>query len=144
MDLNKNYILIAEDDEDDRMLLRSAFSETPENIELVFVENGVDLIEHFARIEAGIVPTLPSLLILDLNMPKKNGKEVLSELQTKDYFNAFKTVIFSTTSCESEKGKCMELGISGYFVKPTGYKSLLELVTRFKSLAGIPDPALQS
>lgn len=136
MDLNKNYILIAEDDEDDRMLLKSAFVETSEDITLVFVENGVELIEHFVKIENGLIPSLPSLLILDLNMPKKNGKEVLAELREKDYFDKFNTVIFSTTSFESEKGKCRESGIAAYYVKPTGYKALLQIVEDFKALAG--------
>ena len=141
MDLNNNYILIAEDDEDDRMLLKSAFVETSQNINLVFVENGVELIEHFIKIENGLIPALPSLLILDLNMPKKNGKEVLAELKEKEYFPKFKTVIFSTTNCETEKGKCREYGIAGYFVKPTGYKDLLQIVSDFKALAGFPEKA---
>ncbi len=142
MDLNKNYILIAEDDEDDRMLLKSAFAESSENISLVFVENGVELIEHFTKIENGIISALPSLLILDLNMPKKNGKEVLAELREKEYFKKFKTVIFSTTSCETEKGKCREYGIAAYYVKPTGYKALLQIVIDFKTLAGFAEKAL--
>lgn len=141
MDSDKSYILIAEDDEDDRMLLKSAFVETSENIKLIFVENGVDLIDHFNQIENGSIENLPSLLVLDLNMPKKNGKEVLAELKEKEYFSLFKTVIFSTTSCESEKSTCTDYGIAGYFVKPTGYKALLEIVNNFKMLAGFTEKA---
>lgn len=142
MDQNSKYILIAEDDEDDRMLLEAAFLETSDEIKLVFVGDGVELTEHFAKIEKESPESFPSLLILDLNMPKKNGKEVLAELYEKDYYTHFKTVIFSTTSCESERGKCHDYGIADYIVKPTGYKALLDIVTRFRTLAGFPEKAL--
>lgn len=141
MDLYKDYILIAEDDEDDRMLLKAAFVETSEDIDLVFVEDGVELIEYFNRIEQA-EGRFPSLLILDLNMPRKNGKEVLSELSTKAYYSRFKTVIFSTTHCETEKGNCQDYGIAQYFVKPTGYKDLLKIVDVFKTLGGFTHKAL--
>lgn len=141
MDKNKQYILIAEDDEDDRILLKSAFVETASMIELVFVENGVELMDYFNTLESG-PGTFPSLLILDLNMPKKNGKEVLAELRDKAYFENFKTVIFSTTSCETEKGNCLDYGVARYFVKPTGYKDLLHIVSEFQELAGLGREAL--
>jgi CheY-like chemotaxis protein len=137
MDAHKNYILIAEDDEDDRMLLRSAFEETSQEIKLVFVQNGIELLTHFNRVEEGLIQEWPSLLVLDLNMPKKNGKEALTELRDKKYFANFKTVIFSTTNNEAEKDGYKEFGVSDYFVKPTGYKALLDIVLNFKRLAGI-------
>jgi len=137
MDTDKNYILIAEDDEDDRMLLTAAFEETSQEIKLVFVQNGIELLTHFNQVEQGLIQSWPSLLVLDLNMPKKNGKETLTELQDKTYFAKFKTVIFSTTNSEVEKNKYKEFGVSDYFVKPTGYKALLDIVLNFKRLSGL-------
>ena len=130
------YILIAEDDEDDRLLLMSAFQESKMSEKIIFVTNGVEVLQHFAKIETENLLPFPALLILDLNMPKVNGKQVLSELNLKSYFHDFSTVIFSTTSCENEMQNCMDLGISKYFVKPTGYKALLDVVNQFCALAG--------
>ena len=134
--MNAPYILIAEDDEDDRLLLASAFQDSTVTEKIIFVNNGVEVLKHFENIESGNLLLLPSLLILDLNMPKINGKQVLSELNLKSYFNQFNTVMFSTTSCENEMQNCMDLGISKYFVKPTGYQALLDVVNQFCLLAG--------
>ncbi|MDD2982905.1 MAG: response regulator [Crocinitomicaceae bacterium] len=130
------YILIAEDDEDDRMLLSSAFKEYHIHDQIIFVNNGVEVLRHFEKIESGNQSLFPSLLVLDLNMPKINGKQVLSELNIKSYFKSFNTVMFSTTSCENEVQNCIDLGISKYFVKPTGYQALLDVVNQFCLLAG--------
>jgi CheY-like chemotaxis protein len=135
--LENDYILIAEDDADDRFLLQSAFKEMAKNIQLVFVENGIELLEHFEMVEQGKILKLPLLLILDLNMPKKNGREALKELKKKEYFTSFKTLIFSTTANELEKRKCLELGVSDYYVKPSNYSILLEMVSQFKTFAEI-------
>lgn len=139
MKYNDPYILIAEDDEDDRMLLEAAFTELFPEILLVFVENGIELINHLEKTEREESTNFPSLLILDLNMPKKNGKEVLFEIKEKRYFPLFKTIIFSTTSADSERNSCIELGIHDYFVKPTAYKQLLEIVEKFCLIAGFTD-----
>ncbi len=133
--MNKDYILIAEDDEDDQFLLRSAFMEISCDIDLVFVANGIDLLNHFREFDNGTIKKLPSLLVVDLNMPKKNGKEAIRELSCKDYFKDFTTIIFSTTSNDTEKNKCKDLGVNDFFVKPSNYKDLMELVNTFRSLA---------
>ena len=136
--VNSPYILIAEDDEDDRLLLSDAFKEHKIDKKIIFVNNGIEVLKHFESIESGKQVSYPSLLVLDLNMPKVNGKQVLTELHIKSYFNLFNTVVFSTTSCENEVKNCMELGISKYFVKPSGYQALLDVVNQFCLLAGIP------
>ncbi len=129
------YILIAEDDEDDQFLLISAFKEISDDIELVFVENGIELLNYFKKIEDGLVKSLPALLVVDLNMPKKNGKEAIGELMYKDYFRSFPTIVFSTTGNELEKNRCRDLGINDFFVKPSNYDGLLSIVSQFKEMA---------
>jgi DNA-binding response OmpR family regulator len=129
-----NYILIAEDDEDDQFLLISAFKEILSDVELIFVENGIELINHFKKFDQGLVTKLPSLMIVDLNMPKKNGKEAIKELLDKSYFRNFPTIVFSTTGNEIEKSRCRELGIDDFFVKPSNYNSLLNIVSHFKEM----------
>jgi CheY-like chemotaxis protein len=129
------YILIAEDDEDDRLLLMSAFRDISSKKKLVFVENGIELVDHFGMYDKGVTRELPALLIVDLNMPRKNGREALSELVYRDYFRHIPTVIFSTTGNEIDRSRCHELGITGYFVKPSNYVNLLEVVRKFDELA---------
>lgn len=131
----KDYILIAEDDEDDQFLLKSAFSEIDYQVDLIFVNNGIDLLNHFKEIDKGYISKLPLLLVVDLNMPKKNGKEAIRELCVKDYFRDFSTIIFSTTSNDAEKNKCRELGVTNFFVKPSNYKDLIAVVNTFKNMA---------
>ncbi len=133
--MNRDYILIAEDDEDDQFLLKSAFNEINYSIDLIFVSNGIDLLNHFKKFDSGIISKLPSLLVVDLNMPKKNGKEAIKELSVKEYFKDFSTIIFSTTSNDAEKNKCKELGVNDFFVKPSNYKDLIKVVSTFKLLA---------
>jgi CheY-like chemotaxis protein len=131
----EKYILIAEDDEDDQFLLRLAFKEVSIESNLVFVENGIDLLNHFKLIEEGVNAHLPSLLIVDLNMPKKNGREAIKELsQNKEIYNQFPTIIFSTTGNEIERSRCEELGINNFFVKPSDYNQLIKLVRHFKEI----------
>ena len=131
----KDYILIAEDDEDDQFLLKSAFNEIDYHVDLVFVNNGIDLLDHFREVDKGSISRLPLLLVVDLNMPKKNGKEAIKELSGRQYFRDFTTIIFSTTSNDAEKSKCRELGVNDFFVKPSNYKDLIEVVNTFKTLA---------
>jgi CheY-like chemotaxis protein len=133
--MNSGYILIAEDDEDDQFLLVSAFKEISGSIELIFVDNGIELIKHFQKFDAGIITKLPCLLIVDLNMPKKSGKEAIKELIGKEYFKLFPTIVFSTTGNELEKKRCKELGIEDFFVKPSNYSSLISVVSHFNNMA---------
>jgi len=72
---------------------------------------------------------------VDLNMPKKNGREAIRELVNKDYFRQFPTIIFSTTGNELERERCRELGINDFFVKPSNFHSLKKIVTQFKEMA---------
>jgi CheY-like chemotaxis protein len=133
--MDSNYILIAEDDEDDQFLLNSAFKDVAADRQLVFVGNGVELIDHFKKFDAGEVRRLPSLLIVDLNMPRKNGKEAIEVLIKKQYFRTFPTIVFSTTGNELEKSRCSELGIEQFFLKPSNYGNLLNIVSQFNSIA---------
>jgi CheY-like chemotaxis protein len=134
--MRPTYILIAEDDEDDQFLLLTAFKEIAKDLELVFVQNGIELLNHFDRHEQGLIPALPALLILDLNMPKKNGKEALETLIKKNYFSNFRTVIFSTTANDLERKRCESLGVKGFYIKPSNYPALISVVKEFVTLAG--------
>jgi CheY-like chemotaxis protein len=123
------YILIAEDDADDRFLLQSAFEENGYHDRLHFVENGVEMISYLHNIEEnGDGEMLPRFILLDLNMPKKDGREVLKELKQHEQLKKIPVIVFSTTNNEQEMRRCYELGANSYITKPNSFESLIKTV----------------
>ena len=120
-------ILIAEDDADDRFLMQTAFEEKGYNDKLEFVENGLELFSFLNEISANN-ELLPRLILLDLNMPKKDGRQVLREIKQHQMFKKIPIVVFSTTKTEKEIIHCYELGANSYIVKPATFDDLLSIV----------------
>ena len=128
------FILIAEDDADDRFLLQTAFEENGYTDKLHFVENGVELLEYLQHVEkGGPVAVMPRFILLDLNMPKKDGREVLKEIKQNPFFNKIPVIIFSTTNNEHEMRRCYELGANSYITKPNSFESLIKTVAALRS-----------
>jgi CheY-like chemotaxis protein len=134
--MNSQPILIAEDDADDRYLLQTAFTETgyPERID--FVENGIEVLSY---LDANYTnnhtdeKSLPGFILLDLNMPKKDGREVLKELKQHPVFKKIPVIVFTTTKNEIEIKRCYELGANSYVVKPISFDALLKVVENIRS-----------
>ncbi len=125
------YILVAEDDIDDRFLLETAFAEKGYNEKLTFVENGIELIDFLNNqlSENGQqTGNLPRFILLDLNMPKKDGREALKEIKQDQRFKKIPVIVFTTNKNENEIRRCYELGANTYVVKPVGFESLLETI----------------
>jgi CheY-like chemotaxis protein len=134
--MNKQPILIAEDDADDRYLLQTAFTEIgyPEQID--FVENGIEVFTYLDNIYTSNkmeVKALPGFILLDLNMPKKDGREVLKELKQHPVFKKIPVIVFTTTKNEIEIKRCYELGANSYVVKPITFDALLKVVENIRS-----------
>ncbi len=130
------FILIAEDDADDRFLLQAAFQENGFTDELHFVDNGVELMDFLkerAEQKSGDQPLLlPKFILLDLNMPKKDGREVLKEIKQHSELKKIPVVIFSTTNNEQEMRRCYELGANSYVTKPNSFEHLLKIVANLR------------
>lgn len=129
-------ILIAEDDADDRYLLQTAFTEIgyPEQID--FVENGIEVLNYLDNIYTSNnmeIKALPGFILLDLNMPKKDGREVLKELKQHPVFKKIPIIVFTTTKNEIEIKRCYELGANSYVVKPITFDALLKVVENIRS-----------
>jgi CheY-like chemotaxis protein len=141
--MKKALILVAEDDMDDRFLLQTAFHETGDDEQLEFVQNGIEVIDYLdSAATKGDERAFPEIIILDLNMPKKNGKEVLSEIKQHPLFKRIPVIVYTTTRNEVEVRKCYELGANTYIVKPISFDSLCRVVQSIKtywlSTASIP------
>lgn len=128
------FILIAEDDADDRFLLEAAFQQNGFKDELHFVDNGVELMSYLNAIDtrAEAPGQLPKFILLDLNMPKKDGREVLKELKQHPELKKIPVVIFSTTNNEQEMRRCYELGANSYVTKPNSFDHLLKIVSNLR------------
>lgn len=146
INMKKAFILIAEDDADDRFLLQTAFDEKGYTDRIEFVENGVELLRYLE----GIAKTkpdevlFPGFILLDLNMPKKSGREALQELKQHPVFKSIPVIVYTTTKNEIEIRRCYELGANSYIVKPARFEALLKVVEDIRSYwlntASIPWP----
>jgi CheY-like chemotaxis protein len=127
------YILIAEDDADDHFLLETAFEESGFTDQIVFAENGVVLIDYLNSQLSAVTPRFPAFILLDLNMPKKDGREVLKEIKQHPVLRKIPVVVFTTTKHEKDISKCYELGANSYIVKPVSFDDLVRVVATLRN-----------
>ena len=126
----KHSIIIVDDDADDREIIRDAFeSSTPEQ-DYIFIENGDRLLEFLEQNGE----RHPSLIMLDLNMPGKDGREILKEIKTHDRFQHIPTIVFTTSSSHRDRQMVYDLGANCFITKPDTFNKLIELTTSISRL----------
>lgn len=129
-------ILIAEDDPDDRLLTREAFSESRLPNRVDFVHDGEELLDYLHHRppydDAQRYP-LPGLILLDLNMPRMDGRETLSALKADPLLCHIPVIMLSTSSDEEDIRRSYAAGVDSFISKPTSFSGLLEVV---RSLGG--------
>lgn len=128
--MNKPQILVVEDDVEDRYFISQTFTELGFEDAVTFVEGGQMLIDYLAKGGA-----TPKLIVMDLNMPRLNGTEVLKTLKEHDSYRDIPVVIFSTSVNELEKEACLALGAHEYVTKPIRYSDYITTCSRFYTLA---------
>jgi len=125
------HILIADDDLDDCFLILEALRESQVNNEVHFVHNGEELMDYLKRrkpyTDASRHP-LPGLILLDLNMPLKDGREALAEIKGDAQLRSIPVVILSTSAEEEDILFCYDLGGNTFISKPQSYSGLLEVI----------------
>ena len=115
-------ILMADDDEDDRLLTQDALAESRVLNELHFVEDGVELLEYLERkgkFEDKTVSPRPGLILLDLNMPRMDGREALEAIKGNPNLKGIPVVILTTSKQEEDMVKGYNLGAASYTVSYT-------------------------
>ncbi|QBZ98367.1 response regulator [Flavobacterium sangjuense] len=125
MDKDYIHIILADDDEDDRMLFTDAFEEMKINTKVNTFNDGVELMDYLNTPNA----VLPNVLFLDLNMPKKNGIECLNEIKKDDRFSDIAIAIFSTSSSEEHIEETFVLGANIYIKKPSDFTTLKKVLS---------------
>lgn len=124
-------ILMADDDADDRMLAKDALEESRVLNELRFVEDGEELMDYLTRkgkySNANDAPR-PGLILLDLNMPRKDGREALKEIKSDPNLRRIPVVIMTTSKAEEDIFRSYDLGASSFITKPVTFERLVELM----------------
>jgi CheY-like chemotaxis protein len=117
-------IAIVDDDADDREIIKDAFAASGKTAECILLENGDSLIDFLTTSERN---NLPSLIMLDLNMPGKDGREALKEIKTNIQLQAIPIIVFSTSSSLKDKQVVYELGANCFITKPDTFNKLVDL-----------------
>lgn len=127
-------ILIADDDIDDRLFMERALRQNGFMQTISFVEDGEDLMEYLRQDGryAGQQPMYPDLLILDLNMPRKNGFQALTEIKADPALRRLPVVVMSTSSADEDVLKTYNLGVNSFVIKPFNFNRLVEIVGALK------------
>lgn len=125
-------ILVADDDADDRMMIRDALEENRLANDLRFVEDGEELMDYLHRRGRYTDPTRcprPGLILLDLNMPKKDGREALKEIKSDPALREIPVVVLTTSKAQEDIYRTYDLGSNSFITKPVTFDSLVQ-VTR--------------
>ena len=124
--MNKDftYVILADDDEDDRLFFTDAFEEIKISTKVETYKNGAELMNYLNADDA----VLPEILFLDLNMPKKNGIECLHEIKANPKFENMAVAIYSTSSSEEHIEETFVSGANVYIKKPSDFNTLKKVL----------------
>ena len=123
-------ILMADDDADDRLLAQDALSECNLASELHFVENGEELLDYLHRrgkYSKDNAPR-PGLILLDLNMPRKDGREALREIKSEPNLKRIPVIVLTTSKADTDISKIYDLGANSFIAKPVAFDALVKVM----------------
>jgi CheY-like chemotaxis protein len=126
-------ILMADDDADDRLLVQEALSEAGVPHSIQFAEDGMALLDYLKGTGAyanGKGGGRPELIFLDLNMPLKDGREVLRDMRADPSLRRIPVVVFTTSKADTDIRQMYELGANSFVTKPAAFAELVELMKR--------------
>lgn len=118
-------ILVADDDEEDRQLIKEALEESRLRNPLDFVHDGEELMK---RLTDG--KDLPGLILLDLNMPKKDGREALKEIKSNPKLKYIPVIILTTSQAEEDICRTYNLGVNSFITKPVTFSALVDVLNK--------------
>jgi CheY-like chemotaxis protein len=124
-------ILMADDDEDDRLMTKEAFEEARLANDLRFVVDGVELLDYLHQRGKFSNPKdapRPGLILLDLNMPRKDGREALKEIKADPNLRQIPIVVLTTSKAEEDIYRSYDLGVNSYITKPVSFEGLVEVI----------------
>lgn len=126
----RHSVYIVDDDPDDRESIRDAFLENKHHQEYIFMANGDQLLEHLTVSSS----KPPALILLDLNMPGKDGRDVLKELKCNKHLQPIPVIILTTSSSDKDRETSYQLGANCFVTKPDSYKELVDITDSIAKL----------
>ena len=124
-------ILLADDDPDDRLLTRDAFQESRIRNILETVEDGEELMDyllHRGKYSGDAAKPHPSMILLDLNMPRKDGREALKEIKSSPELRNIPIVVLTTSKAEEDIIRTYDLGVNSFIIKPVTFDGMVDVV----------------
>ncbi|GJL62017.1 MAG: response regulator [Nitrospirales bacterium] len=121
-------VLMVEDDEEDVELTKESLKSSKVTLNLQVVEDGEQALFYLRRTPPYTEATRPDLILLDLNLPKKNGREVLAEMRQDDSLRSIPVIILTTSDQEEDVLKTYQLGANCYITKPVGLDQFTKVV----------------
>ena len=128
-------ILMADDDPDDRLMAKEAMEESRLSNDVRFVVDGQELMDYLHHCgkfaDTGSSP-VPGLILLDLNMPRKDGRTALAEIKSDPTLRSIPVVVLTTSRAEEGILRTYDLGVSSYITKPVSFEGLVDVMTTLK------------
>jgi CheY-like chemotaxis protein len=124
-------ILLADDDPDDRMLTRDAFEESRLSNRFETVDDGEELMDYLhnrGKYAGDASRPQPGLILLDLNMPRKDGREALKEIKSCPELRRIPVVVLTTSKAEEDIIRTYDLGVNSFVVKPVTFEALVDVL----------------
>ena len=121
-------ILIADDDPDDRLLIADAFKESNYRHPIEFVNDGEELLNYLRGGAPFAQRVMPGLVLLDLNMPRMDGRTALMHIKTDPVLKRIPVIVLTTSNAEEDVRRTYELGVSAFMPKPSSFDGLIDLV----------------
>jgi CheY-like chemotaxis protein len=122
-------IIVADDDADDRLLITDAFKESRLANPLVFVEDGEQLLNFLLNASSKVNgKALPGLILLDLNMPRMDGRTALSLIKSNPDLRRIPVVVLTTSKAEEDVLRTYDLGVNSFITKPVTFEGLVDVV----------------
>jgi CheY-like chemotaxis protein len=145
-------ILMADDDEDDRVLTADALKRSRLINDVRFVVDGDDLMQYLrgtgAYATGGVPSPRPGLILLDLNMPKKDGREALAEIKSDPVLRSIPVVVLTTSKAEEDIVRTYDLGVNSFVSKPVSFEELAAVMRTLAcywfDLVELPHDGLES
>jgi CheY-like chemotaxis protein len=126
-----NVILLAEDDADDQLLTQDALAESQLAADLRFVENGTELLDYLflrGKFSDPASAPRPQLILLDLNMPRMDGREVLEKIKADPALRRIPVVVLTTSRADTDIARIYELGANSFISKPVRFEALVNVM----------------
>jgi CheY-like chemotaxis protein len=124
-------ILLADDDADDRMMAADALEESRLANDLKCVEDGeelMDYLHHRGKFTGSNDAPRPGLILLDLNMPRKDGREALKEIKADPELRSIPVIVLTTSKAEEDIYRTYDLGVNSFITKPVNFESLVAVM----------------